>query len=190
MTVRMSDAKELVSVNDFETTGLDDRVHEIIDFGMIIVHGPTLEIVKADTFKAKPERIELASPEALRINGYTPEKWKDALTKREAIERYRDFHGDVNDFASWNTWMDRRFLRAFELETGVSLPLDYHTTDNIVFLAKELVRIGRIEAFPKLSLKEAGLRFGIAPEPDVHEAMNGVMNAVLVWRALRNALVA
>ena len=71
---------------DTETTGLNlsTTEHEVIEYSILIERNGS--IVDRITRKVKPSRIELAHPRALEINGYTEEKWADALTKKQASE--------------------------------------------------------------------------------------------------------
>lgn len=62
---------------DVETTGTNPDRHEIIELALVVVkqieregQGPKIEIVGEYEWKIKPERIEEAEEEALRINGY------------------------------------------------------------------------------------------------------------------------
>lgn len=170
-----------VAVTDEETTGLDERVHEIIEIGIIVVRFDTLEVDREDTFKVKPARIDKASPEALRINGYNEEEWRDALGKPEALHRYGDFVGNAQ-FGGWNPGFDRRFLRALERETDVYLDLDHHEHD-IATLAREHLRDSGLR---KLKLDVVAQHLGFPEEPKPHRALSGARLALQVWRELRN----
>lgn len=172
---------EELAITDVETTGLDERTHEIIEVGVIVVDYHTLGVIREDTFKVKPERIELASPEALRINGYNEEEWKDALSKRAALIRYDEFISKAR-FGGWNSPFDRRFLRALEREVGIPLPLDYHETD-IASLALEILR--NVAFQKKLKLDTVAEFFGLEPEPVPHRALNGARLELEVFRRLR-----
>ena len=76
---------------DTETTGLFYKNHEIIEFCAIVrnENGTTTH-----TFKIKPDQIDTANPYALQINGYTPEKWKDAISQKQAAKLISDIVKD------------------------------------------------------------------------------------------------
>jgi DNA polymerase III alpha subunit (gram-positive type) len=71
---------------DIETTGLDPLAHEVIEFAAICRNKEGSEFKTAE-FKIKPEHIEAASPQALEVNGYTPEAWAGALSQKEGAEK-------------------------------------------------------------------------------------------------------
>ena len=60
---------------DVETTGLDPKVHEIVEISVVALDGHVL----LDT-KVKPVNIEVASPRALEVNGYNEADWAGAPT--------------------------------------------------------------------------------------------------------------
>ncbi len=78
---------------DTETTGLSPRTHEVIQVGAILAREDhknntnPLSIVSILEYQIELTRRDLADPRALAINGYTEERWKNALTKRDAFSR-------------------------------------------------------------------------------------------------------
>lgn len=178
----MSTEDEEIAVHDLETGGLDEARNPILAYGVHIVRISTLEVVRSDEFKVSPEGLDV-DPKAAEVNGYTVEGWRGALSQHEGIERYRDFLGDVKEFASWNTWFDRRFLHATSLRTGVKVPLDYHTIDIVGIVREALVKKGI--RLPKYSLNTVATRLGLEPEPALHLPLQGADKALEVWRAVR-----
>jgi len=73
---------------DTETTGLDCFKHEIIEIAIITELGDGS--IERWCTKVKPERLLEASPEALKINGYTDAAWADAPCMAQVIEVIRD----------------------------------------------------------------------------------------------------
>lgn len=63
---------------DLEMTGSDPQVHEIIEIGWLVVEGKTFKILSSYEAKIKPEHMETADPEGLRVAGYSEEEWKKA----------------------------------------------------------------------------------------------------------------
>src|SRR5208283_838213 len=94
---------------DLETTGLDPLVHEVIDIGAVRVDQASLEIEATFSAKIVPARIELASPIALQVNGYTPEGWRHAVNPRDAWLSFFDF-ARQSVFASYSTRFDWGFV--------------------------------------------------------------------------------
>ncbi len=73
---------------DFETGGIEPSKPEIQLAGLAV----DSEFKEIDHFESKIAFDEsLADPEALKINHYTPEAWKDAPTSRDVVRRFADF---------------------------------------------------------------------------------------------------
>ena len=71
----------IITVLDTETTGLNRSEHEIIEIALIsyiIAANGDKYVLKTFESKIKPGHIESASPEALKINGYSEEAWSSA----------------------------------------------------------------------------------------------------------------
>ena len=70
-----------ITALDTETTGLDLKRHQIIQLGLIQYEykdDGDLRLLEKFQYNIKPSNIKAASPEALKINGYTEEQWLDA----------------------------------------------------------------------------------------------------------------
>jgi DNA polymerase III epsilon subunit-like protein len=72
---------------DLEFSGLGAE-HEILEIGVVLVSQPGFEIVRQWETKVQPTDIAAGDPVALRMVGYSPEAWNDALPLREALERF------------------------------------------------------------------------------------------------------
>jgi DNA polymerase III epsilon subunit-like protein len=75
---------------DIECTALEVGRGEIIDVAYLVEEVPYPyrlpgKIVSAWSQKILPEHIETADSEALAVNGYTPEKWEDAVPFIQAM---------------------------------------------------------------------------------------------------------
>lgn len=86
--------ESILAFLDVETTGLDPQKHEVIQVGVVLAKqiprdgnlGPKIEKIEEFEIKIKPERIEDAEDEALRINGYTEADWMFAPDLKNAME--------------------------------------------------------------------------------------------------------
>ena len=106
---------------DTETTGLNHQQHEIIEIAIVVIEDGVR--TKQIEGKIKPQRIETATPKALKINGYSEELWKDAGTwTRETSLEIRDILKD-SMIVGHNPMFDMRFIEAACLRYGVRLPL-------------------------------------------------------------------
>lgn len=70
-----------LAILDFETTGLNPQLHEILEVGVILYDHQNDQVLKEFEAKVKPEHLETASEEALVISGYTanPKAYKRGL---------------------------------------------------------------------------------------------------------------
>lgn len=161
---------------DVETTGLDPSVHEMIEFAVIYSNGEHL------SFKIQPRRIEAASPKALEVNGYTPERWVDAITPEEAAVRIAKALDDCV-VAGYNVKFDVGFILSLLSDMSVAAKFGYHHVDVAALAYEHLVDIG----LNSLSLKNVCKFLGIPPEPDIHEALNGARACREVYRRLVRA---
>ena len=158
---------------DTETTGLDPSKQEIIELAAIAVeqswdaqgHG-SLRVTKEAEWKIKPEHIETAQPEALRINGYTEEAWKDAITLKDALTEFSVLAR--NGIAvGHNVSFDMGFLETAFRTTGLPFPLHYHKLDTISLAYAKLWDKKEVQAF---SLKALCEYFSITNE-NAHTAL-------------------
>lgn len=122
---------------DTETTGTDPNKHEIIELAVIIARqveregkGPLIEVIEECEWKIKPEHIEDAEEEALRVNGYNEVDWMFAVERKKAMEEFSKKTQSCT-FVSHNITFDYSFvMKAFE-ETGVENHMHYAKLDTI-----------------------------------------------------------
>lgn len=172
---------------DLETTGLDPNKHEIIEIAALRVDPETLEIQEQWEAKVKPEHIESADPQALRVNGYSEDAWRDAYPLEEAIADYtKRAQGGV--LAAFNLYMDWSFLeRAFaktavlSAKYGVSGPFaDYHFLDVLSFAYAKLRDKIPLE---RMTLKNMATELGIEIK-EHHRAMADTIAAYEIYKRL------
>ncbi len=109
-----------ISFIDLEMTGLEAIKHEILEIGLVKIGQPGLEIIETWEVKVRPEHLENADPEALKISGYDPEKWREALTLTEAIKLLAEKTQNTV-LSGWNVSTDYAFLDAAVTKTGINL---------------------------------------------------------------------
>ena len=95
---------------DTETTGLRSYHHEMVSFAGIKINAQLQEIDRL-VIKIKPKHLERADSEALKINGYSSHRWRDALDPEEAGPMIAAFMQDCMPVA--HNWpFDRGFILA------------------------------------------------------------------------------
>ena len=76
-------------VFDLETSGFDPEKNDIIQIGAIAVNGNFDELAR---FEVKVDfNVKNAEPEALEINHFTIDAWRDAVSPEEAINQFINF---------------------------------------------------------------------------------------------------
>lgn len=136
--------KKLVFL-DTETTGLDPRIHEILEICLMGIDGEVLFYSKI-----KPQRIETAHPKALEINGYSEEDWAGAPTFDQVAEEIAK-HLKWAVMAGHNISFDLGFIKA-EIERAnpeLLKGLGYHLVDTVTLAYEQLCSCG----LESLSLK-------------------------------------
>ena len=97
---------------DTETTGLKPDRHELISFA-IILHNNDKEIYRTHQ-KITPLRLNEADPEALKVNGYTYEGWKNSIHSSKAAQWLGNFFDQRPDMVivGHNPLFDIEFVKA------------------------------------------------------------------------------
>ena len=156
-----------LAIIDIETSGLDPREHEILDIACIMGR-------KEFSVKVKPTRMQYASEEAIKINGYTPEKWEDAVPLDAALLMLNDFVGEKPIFVSYNVGFDWGFIYEAYRSTGIDNPFTYQK------LCLMSIAWSTMPDMNPPTLKAICVKFHINSEPAVHEALNGAWCAYKV----------
>lgn len=162
---------------DIETTGLDREIHEILEIAIIDERGRTLLHTKV-----KPERIEMAHPQALEINNYSAAAWADA-------PRWIEIAADVVDhlrgavifghYVRFDYGFVRYHLKKVEVGTD---KLGHHTVDTATLAWEHLVPIG----LPWLTLNAICTMLGISNK-DAHTALADAQRCRRVYNKLLRA---
>jgi DNA polymerase III epsilon subunit-like protein len=174
---------------DLETTGLSPDRHEIIEIGGLIVkqipqagRGPKLEVIDEFEFKVKPEHIETAESEALRINGYNEADWLFAPGLKEVMEVVADKTRDAC-LVGFNIYFDWKFLEAAFAKTGVVPKMHYH---RIEVMSMALVKLYHDEQAHSFSLKGVAERLGVKNE-QAHTALSDIKATFEIYKKLLEA---
>lgn len=136
----------IISVIDTETTGLDLLNHEIIEIAIVQARVDPTRIIRTSRWEAKikPRYIERASPVALKINGYSEEKWRDAMSQEHAIADIKSYVRTSQLLVGQNLIFDLRFINKMFNDSGenfLKLP-HYHDTK---LMAEQLMHDGKLK---------------------------------------------
>ena len=113
---------------DLEFSGLDARIHEILEVGAITVDPTTLEIKEEYEAKIKPLHIENADPKALEINGYNQKDWQNGIEITEALNKLNQM-APQGMIVGWNMAWDTMFLDIAYKNNNIKPVFDYHRID-------------------------------------------------------------
>lgn len=167
-----------IIITDFETTGLDPRQHDIIEIGAIKVDHTLNEIARLDE-KVKIQHHESVEPEALAINGYNEQDWKNAITIDTAMTLFTRFAKD-GILGAWNITFEYGFLQQALKRTGIADTMDYHRID-----IPSIVWYVAGDKLESLSMDAVAKRFGMEPEPKPHRGITGADYELQILRKLR-----
>lgn len=148
--------KNKLAFIDIETTGLDVRVHEIIQIGCVVTT-PELEVIEEFELKIKPKRIEDADPISLKINRYNKEDWIDGSSLEEALKILSKKAKDCI-MVGQNVAFDSGFLEYAFSVTKIKNNMHYHKLDTISIAWAKFHKNKKITHF---SLRELCVLFGI-----------------------------
>lgn len=151
---------------DIETTGLDPELHEIIDIGIVRTSLDGLHVEDVLDLKVRPNRLEVADPSALKVNGFTEAAWRDSVDLEEAVVRALPLL-DGAMIGGHNVGFDIRFFGRAARDLGVR-PGWSHRRIDTQSLAWPLLATGVIE---NTSLDEVCRALGIE-RPSPHQAIN------------------
>jgi DNA polymerase-3 subunit epsilon len=171
---------------DIETTGLDSEKHEIIELAFVLVKqlgdkGQEFEVIEEMEFKIKPERIEDADPQSLKVNGYDPSAWIFANTLTEAMKVFSEKTKDAI-FVAHNLTFDYSFMDKAWKKTGVPNEMFYPKIDTISIAYAKLHANPRIDKFRLQKLCEY---FGIE-NAKAHSALSDTRALFEVYKKLMN----
>lgn len=181
--LKMEKNKRKIAMTDLETSGDVFGVHEILEIGMVLFDQQTFEILDSYNRKIKPVRIENAVQAALDYNGYNEKDWLEAVSLKEAMQEYATRAGE-GAFCAYNATFDWGFINNAFLETGIKNPMStFENHDRLDLLSIAWTKGLRNEK--SWSLKSACKFFGIDPEPEPHNALNGAMTAYKLFKKLQ-----
>lgn len=172
---------------DTETTGLDPSKHEMLEVAVVtetVLTDGSGSIINGWCAKIAPERIEAADAKALEVNGYTPEKWKDARPFSEVADELAKLLASGSILCGHNVGFDIGFIEAAFARIGRKVRLPYHKLDTVTvaYAAWNATGTG-----PGLSLDKLRKHLAMATEGS-HSALKDAEDARLVYYAALKAI--
>lgn len=165
---------------DLETTGLEVQKHEILEIGAIKANPqkPFSKIAEL-SLKVRPEHIENADKQALKIVGYSEKEWEGALGLKEALKQLEEF-GQDGVLTGFNVSFDWAFLDKAYFALGKQDPFYYHRLDVMPMAYLTLFSKRSIKRF---SLGEMARAFGV-PEFQKHRALDDARVTYNIFKKL------
>jgi DNA polymerase III subunit alpha, Gram-positive type len=167
---------------DLETTGVNPFKHEIIEIGCLIAKqndAGQWVVTEEFEFKVKPEHIETAEVEALRINRYDESEWMFAHTQEEALKTLSQ-KCDGCVMVGQNVSFDYGFLASKFGKYGITDPFFYAKLDTISLAYMRFRKDAEMTSF---TLRELCERLGIKNEK-THTALADIRATFEVFKKL------
>ncbi|MEI6494820.1 MAG: 3'-5' exonuclease [bacterium] len=171
---------------DLETTGLNPEKHEIIEIGCIIAKqipqdklGAKIEIIEEFELKVRPEHLETAEPEALRINGYNDADWLFAVDLKKAMELISEKTKDCV-MVGLNIAFNAEFLDQAFTKTGIKNQMHFHKIEVMSMAFAKLYHKQDVERF---SLHYLAEHFGVKNE-NAHTALADIRTTFEVYKKI------
>lgn len=171
---------------DLETTGFNPTKQEIIELGCVVVEqvpqkgrGATLKVISELDLKIKPEHLENAEPEALRINGYNDAEWLFAVSLEQAMKALVE-KTDGAIMISHNITFDWAFLQYAFAKTKLVNKMSPVRLD---LMSMAFAKLYHKEEVQRFNLKALGDYFGIKNE-NAHTAMADIKASIEIYKKL------
>jgi len=172
-----------ITAIDTETTGLDLRRHQIIQLGVIkykLEDCGDLRVLEKYQHNIRPTNIKAASEEALRINGYNEEAWRDSVPFIDCFPLLDNVFQTSEALIGQNLIFDLRFLKKEYWRYGLIMPKVPKYIDT-KYMGQQLVNEGKIKS---CSMDSMCKHFSIKFKGRAHTALTDCERTVTVWERL------
>lgn len=173
-----------ITAIDTETTGLDLKRHQIIQLGVArydLKDCDDPKLLEKYEYNIKPSNIKAASPEALKINGYTEEAWADSIPFIECFPLLDDVFNRSDALIGQNLIFDLRFIAKEYWRYGLKMPKVPKYIDT-KYMGQQLVNEGKLKS---CSMDNMCKHYSIKYDGRAHTALTDCMRTVTVWERLR-----
>lgn len=171
---------------DVETTGLAPEYHDLIEIGAIRVRQTDFAVLREYSVKVRPNTIDRASPEALRVNGYTAEEWVEAVSLHEAMLEMLDMVRDAA-LCAHKAAFDEYFLY-HAMKRCSLIPSDGAAPWFYVFDTLSNGQMLLRRQAPRLRGSLLAEALGVDPEPEPHTALRGAQQCFDIYRRQRELM--
>jgi len=172
-----------ITAIDTETTGLDLRKHQIIQLGAIkyeLEDCGDLRVLEKYQYNIKPTNIKAASPEALKINGYTEAAWENSVPFIDCFPLLDNVFKTSDALIGQNLIFDLRFIKKEYWRYGLIMPKVPKYIDT-KYMGQQLVNEGKIKS---CSMDNMCKHFSIKFNGRAHTALTDCERTVTVWERL------
>jgi DNA polymerase III alpha subunit (gram-positive type) len=175
-----------IIVMDFETTGIDPIIHDTIEIGALSVDHDALKIHHTFERKIKIQNPDTVQQAALDVNGYTPDRWRNAGELADVLAEFTAWCYD-GIFCAWNITFEYRFLSEAFRRTGLINPFIERRYSHHLDLPSMAWYAfgGKLES---LGYEAVTKTLGLPPEMKPHQAIMGAFHNLEVMRALRERM--
>jgi DNA polymerase III epsilon subunit-like protein len=176
---------------DIESTGLDVTKHEIIQLAAVLLDKKTLREKKRFNSYVKPQRWNLRSSEAMKVNGLTFEQLKNAPSLKTVLKKFDKTFGKDLIPATYGGNLDIVFLPAAYRSAKMKYPFEHHTFNMwpvCYVLMAQKKQFKNKQRFVGFTLENTGDYLGVKRLPGRHDALIDCLYQADVLRAVLKAL--
>lgn len=173
----------MLTILDTETTGLNPKIHEIIEFAALMyeeTENGGFDLKRKIKFKIKPKNIHLAESTALKVNGYEPEKWEKAKPIEKHLLTIKEIIESSDILLGQNLIFDLRFISSQFILNNEKMPIFPKYIDTKQ-MASNLVKEGKLK---RTSMDYMCEHFKIKFNGRAHTAIVDCERTFLVWQQL------
>jgi DNA polymerase III epsilon subunit-like protein len=185
-----------IVVFDLETGSVDTKRCELVEIACIALDGFTLKPIAGSEFVSlvKPLDFSNLQPEALKVNGKTPDELRTAPDRKAVLKRFSEHVKQFNaKGALGKPFAAGKNIRAFDLpildrvmaEDGLGTPGGRQTCFDLrtqIDVEDDLLRFfGHVDVMPNMKMDTVRNYFGMSKER-AHEAMTDVWQTAWLVR--------